>query len=371
MGHTPMPNIARSVTFRREFRWVMKNSFEQRLELPPKYLLILIAPMAVWLGSEYFIMSLGNAAPNFPTIGVAEDKIFPELSGRYIFFSAALLFSAIAIAILTVFLAELFVHHTRRSALTSLAVFILIASAIVYLANRESEYDTYHLLGEKVFSATLQGGCISGPIGRTSDVACEGRVLLETLENILKGTNVFAATGSTAAVFGLILSLSRPSNIKNRRLGLRSADQLEKEIEAIVTADAMAKRYLYCAGLILTSGVTLIMSWMHWPGNIIADETIRENYKTLANSLSFYFGVSYSVLILSYYLPTTLILAERGRRCRKARMILDKGSEEGPVAFEPIANTGPLEAIKVVFAIVSPLLASAIGSFGQIDLTPG
>ena len=77
----------------------------------------------------------------------------------------------------------------------------------------------------------------------------------------------------------------------------------------------------------------------------------------MVSSLSLFRGTTYSALILSVYLPVLLCLALRAESLRKI-----EGEIEGETIKAAFASVSYTDALKSFVAIVSPLLASAVGS---------
>ena len=87
---------------------------------------------------------------------------------------------------------------------------------------------------------------------------------------------------------------------------------------------------------------------------MIADSALREAYTNLIGSLTIYMGTGFTLMILVTYLPIMLILRLRTEAA---------GRENVP--DEDIPGATYNDGIKTIVAILAPILASALGSFGD------
>ncbi len=323
-----------------------------RLDLAPGYMLILLAPIAVYLLFEALLKTFGDPSFALPTDTFAEPARMIELTGRYKFMAAFAFFGACSVSVLLIFSLDLAANYTRRGVLTALAGIAAGAAVGIVLSILEpeslGEFETYALLGRDFFEAALglgvTGYCADGP-------TCLDRSAFGMFRALSNAINALTSFALTAALAGMILSLARP-----RHDPAASAEARAAQMRA---AQTVAQRYLYCAGLLLTAGITFLMAWMYWPADLIADEARRSAYRELVSAVTLYVGVGYSVLILSCYLPVMMIHIQRRDR-------LQTEMSETPQAAQPdLPAISPVKALNAIVAILSPILASAIGSFGQ------
>ena len=319
----------------------------------PVLLLFLLAPICVFIGLEFALKGLGDGGLVISHSEFAQPAAVLELTGRYRFMAAAMFFGAAMLAIFVIFFLELFTTYTRTTIVTAISA-IAIGAAVgivsaLFAPSWTHGIETYHLLGRQFFESALgQGGatiCAGG--------GCAAEGGFHVYESVRGWVNSMTALSTAAALTGMVLSLSRsPSN----ELPDAGAD--------LVRTQDVVQRYLYCAGLLLSAGMIFLISWMNWPAGLIPDATVKEAYSGMVSAITLYVGVAYSIMILSVYLPVMLIFRARSEDYR-ARLMSDPGALRDAEAMVEPPRIAYLDAVKAVVAILSPILASAIGSFGQ------
>lgn len=180
---------------------------------------------------------------------------------------------------------------------------------------------------------------------------------------LIDKVNYLTGIGSASAIVGTLFCLSRVVKPAN---GLKARRKFEDELKEIVAAQHLLKKYLYCSGLMLTAGLALVLSWMHWPADLITNDNVKKEYLSVVSALSIYTGVFYSLLIFSYYLPVSLILTERVRRYKKIETYSKEQNDDPQKPTPVLERQSHLENLKTVLAIVSPILAGVFGSIGTI-----
>ncbi len=344
-----------------------------KLEIAPGYLLLLLGPIVVFVGTEYFLQIYADVDIVVPNIELRDDAAVSELVGRYKFYAALFFYGSVGVSIAGIFLIDLVSRHTMQSiATTAIGVIVIFAIVIVFTIlepEGAGVAQTWNLLGLNVFEATLGAGHISGCAEGPPRTGCVPPTAFDAMRELLARINLFGALGASGGILGTILTLSRPVVPHD----LATSHGRAEAARALKGAREACQRYLYCAGLMLTSGMTVLIAWMNWPAAALADTDARTLFVDLVGSLSLFVGVSYSLVILSFYMPVTLILATRINRLRHLMTKDGPRIEAAPeVAEEPESEPPPqidqFEALKAVIAIVSPILASAIGTFGNTIL---
>ena len=323
-----------------------------RLESRPRYFLILLAPLAVLFGFDVLLHALGDATVPPAATLPAEAARMAELVGRYRYLAAFAFFTAVSLSVLTLFGIDVLSGYSRRSlGHTGVAILVLAAAGIV-LSSFETflpwETSTEQLLGAGFVETALAEGrtnlCLA--------LDCPGGAYL-VFRGLAEPTNVLTSFAASAAFVGLILSLAHSDP--------GQAPSLEAAAAGLRSGERIARRYLFCLGGLLTAGMTFLLAWMYWPAAMIASEAERAAYRELVGAVSLYVGVGYSVLIVSCYLPVMLIHAVRVQRFNRRRDALGR-QEDGALAVPELRY---VEGLNRLLAVLSPILASAIGSFGQ------
>ncbi|SFR46354.1 hypothetical protein [Litoreibacter janthinus] len=329
-----------------------------RLVIAPKHLGILALPAFVLLASEYLLGNFGNSALLLPpTVTVSQAPLL-ELTARYNFLSAWFFYSAVCVIFIAIFFSELWSKHSPKSAFRILLGLIAVVAFTMVFNTLEpvwmGSFEAYELLGKSLFVDALSQGRLRAC---ETSLACEGEGAFHGMEVLLDKANHITSLAAACVIAGMVLALARP-----HRPCLHSAQGLAAEAAILKEAQDTSSRYLYCSGILLSVGMVLLLSWMKWPGQMIADPALRDRHAGLVNAISLYRGVSYSVLILSYYMPVSLILMVRIDRFHKA--VEAHGSPEigSQVMGFDINRIASMDAFKKIIAIVSPILASALGA---------
>lgn len=339
-----------------------------KLQIAPRYLLILLLPVAVLTASEYLLGTFGDTSLQVQGIELAPMAPLIELDGRYKFLAALFLFVAVTITLIAMFSFELYARHTKKSICYTLVGIVGVIMVTLSFSTFEPDwmpasFESQALLGENLFRTALgignlpgcdPGGALTGP--------CENMGAYFAMKYLLDRVNILTSLAAAAIIAGMVLSLADPVGIDRS-----NKNALISEATALQNAQESTQRYLYCAGVLLTTGMVLVLSWMKWPGALIADPILRNAHDSVVSSLSMFRGVTYTVLILSFYMPVSLILKVRIERFKQASEAVGETKLGSTLEGFDIRRIASMEAFKSILAIASPILASAIGSF--VDLS--
>ncbi len=334
---------------------------QPRLCIAPRHLALLVLPMAVVALSEALLSAFADTDVLGPA-SLAADAELRELSARYRFLSIFLFYVATALVITAIFIADLLSHHVRRSCLLAAAGFAaLIAFAQIYTSLEPDwmgSFNAYELLGAEVFRAGLARAempfCAGGGCGPEGGYAAF-RLMMAVI-------NLLAALAVAALILGMISSLARPAPPD-----LSTSQGLLTEAATLQEAQRTMRRYLYLSGVLLSVGMMFGYGWMLWPAELLADPGQQADYRDLVQAISLYRGVSYTVLILSFYMPVSLLQMMRIERLHMAADAAGLPEIRSRVQGFDIDRIGSLDAFKAILSILAPILASALGSFTGID----
>ena len=252
--------------------------------------------------------------------------------------------------ITAIFAVDLWARFTRWAQIkTIIALLAVIAATLVFsVVEPESmkSFESYQLLGEdlvrQVLAAAKTGACLP------DRQSCEAGTGFEALVTLVDLSNYIISLAAASVLTGMILAIGD--------LPERGADTAST-IRGLSASRRVAQRYLYCAGVLLTAGMIWVQAWMQWPAQLIADTVVQDQFNAMVSSLSLFRGTTYSALILSVYLPVLLCLTLRTEALGKG-----DGDAEDDSIMAAVAVTNYTEALKSFVAIVSPILASAVGS---------
>ncbi|SPF78742.1 hypothetical protein ALP8811_02673 [Aliiroseovarius pelagivivens] len=339
-----------------------------KLQIDPRYLLIMLLPVVVLIVAEYLLGTFGDTAVHLEGLELKDQSQLIELSARYRFLAALFFFGGATISVIAIFVFELYSRHTRRSILTTLVGILGIIVVSLSFSTFEPDwmpasFESQALLGDNLFHALMIPAGVPGcdMTGGLSE-KCDQQGAYFAMEYLLDRANILTSLSAGAVIAGMVLALSRPASI-----GPSAHPDVEAEARILKSAQEATQRYLYCSGILLTAGMVLMLSWMSWPGDAILNDDMRKAHAELVSSLSIYRGVTYSVLILSYYLPVSLFLKVRIDAFHDAVDAAGKHELAAGVAGFDIQRIATLDALKAIIAIVSPILTGAIGSFGNLS----
>lgn len=130
------------------------------------------------------------------------------------------------------------------------------------------------------------------------------------------------------------------------------------------------KEVLAAASAILVAGVLHMGAWLRWPAALIADKDAHEAVLGTALAITLFWGVTFTLMLVSTYLPAALVLAKR------AAALLQERSSQGsvPEPQEWLKDNGLFLSLQDHFPqfglMLAPLLASPLSSLLLAPLTP-
>jgi len=153
-----------------------------------------------------------------------------------------------------------------------------------------------------------------------------------------------------AMVLGAIITLARRS--KDREEAQSDDPELLKhQIGELNTI-------LYLSAFILVCGLLFISAYHHYPAYAL-DEAGAKAHKAHSNAIILFYGVSFSLLIMTYYLPTAGVLAQRAAAA-------PRDQDERLVAAGLLETT---QLLKIGLALLAPVIASLLGEVIKIPGT--
>ncbi len=332
-----------------------------QLTIAPQFLGILALPMLVVLVSE-ILLSVFADTTVLEAVAIADVTELSELVGRYRFLAVFFFYMAVCVTILAIFGADLLSHHSRASILRSLAAIVVLMVFSSLFSSWDPEwmgsFDADELLGAELF---LEG------LGRADMPLCDaghcgGRGAYHALRLLLDITSIVSALAVSAVLLGTVLSLSR-----SRPADLATREGILQECATLRQAQKTVRSYLYLSGVLLSVGMMFGLGWMMWPADLLADGAQAQHYRELVQSISLYRGVSYTVLILSFYMPVSLIQMVRIEHLHEAARARNVSEVVDQVQGFDIERIGSLDALKAILSILSPIIAGAVGSFTGLD----
>lgn len=130
------------------------------------------------------------------------------------------------------------------------------------------------------------------------------------------------------------------------------------------------KEILNAASAILVSGVLHMGAWLRWPAALIADTKAHEALLGAALAITLFWGVTFTLMLISTYLPAAILLARRAQR-----LLMEHPSRQSTTDPEQwLKNHGLFLSLQDHLPqfglMLAPLLASPLSSLLLAPLTP-
>lgn len=326
----------------------------------PGHFAIPLLPVAVFLLNQMFLQSIG--VPDLPVDGAIVRENVPHLEapGRAKFLAGLWLFGLIVLVSLAALADALRRPMTTRSrvlALASLAAVVAPVAGWVAIHQSDPEaYRGYFQLGRDVYETALGQGVVTGcnlPTDRFLLGACGEAPALVILRQLLDVINLLSALGVGAVAVSMVLCLRRYPD----------GAPVEMQIELLRQNRAQMRKYLYLAGLMLSTGMFLALGWMHWPLPMIREDA-RADYELVLRGVEIWMGTFFSMLTLSFYLPVAGAMELRARRLAEEALGPEapEGAELG-WRKERALLPDQTQMIKEGLAVAAPVLTAFAGGF--------
>ena len=370
----------------------MRNFLTEKRRVHPACFLILAAPVLVFVFSDWLVPQLGVPMLEVTAAELLIDgKGYLEAAGRNRYLGALMFFSVLVIIAVVMFVGELMRPLTVRTRV--LAVLVLIAVQLPVLntviGHQEEavwSWRSYHQLGRDVIPEVLARGTVRRCQELTVDDAgmatyrtvpektlllgrpCTDNPALALFRLLLDYSSLLSGIGVAALVLGMIMSLSCPP--PDTPLEERAFDHGRNQ--------KTARRFLYLAGLMLSAGMFMAMAWMQWPLPLV-DTKAHPGYADTIHATLFYYGVFYTLLIVTGFGPVMYLAARRSDQLALENLLAEESRPDA--ATDDLAPTvtrldkwkashglqiSMTEAIQALIATGSPLLTAFAGSFAPV-----
>lgn len=130
------------------------------------------------------------------------------------------------------------------------------------------------------------------------------------------------------------------------------------------------KEVLGAASAILVAGVLHMGAWLRWPAALVADTKAHEALLGAALAITLFWGVTFTLMLVSTYLPAAILLARRAQR-----LLLESPSPQFTTNPEQWLKEHGLflslqDHLPQFGLMLAPLLASPLSSLLLAPLTP-
>ncbi len=328
-----------------------------------RFLLLVLPPLCIlFLAAGLFEFSSNISVDNFHNLtsqlmqasAGTSTKPFDsthflvEVKSRYIWLTTVVV--ALVAGVYALILCGLIIYqsHSRSRLLVVTAVGIFLASTgIVFIW----ALDERHALYRAVFSFSYDNLRQAGPQRISED-------FLRYIMAVVSTVNVQAMVVPVVTLLAACSTLAPPP--AGELLDPQFCASQMKRLKEVLTA----------ASAILVGGILHMGAWLRWPAALVAGKEAHEAVLGVALAITLFWGVTFTLMLVSTYLPAALILAKR------AQALLQEPPLKQPVP-EPeqwLKDHGLFLSLQDHFPqfglMLAPLLASPLSSLLLAPLTP-
>lgn len=316
-----------------------------------RFLLLIIPSLCIlFLAVGLFEFSSNITVDNFhhltsrlmhPTAEPSEQGFDPthflvEVKARYIWLTTVVVALVAGVYAFIMCAGIIYQSHPRPRLLAVTAVgicFAAIGVAFVWAL------DETHALYRAVFSFSYDNLRQAGP------QRISGELLRYTM-TVVSIVNVQAMAVPVVALLAACSTLAPPAN--GGRLNPEFCALQMKRLKEVLTA----------ASAILVSGILHMGAWLRWPAALVPGKEAQEAVLGAALAIALFWGVTFTLMLVSTYLPAARLLAKR------AQALLQDGSlkESVPASEEWLREHGLFLSLQDHLPqfglMLAPLLAS-------------
>lgn len=328
-----------------------------------RFLLLMIPSLCIlFLAAGLFEFSSNITVDNFhnltsrlmyPASEASKQPFDPthflvEVKSRYIWLTTVVVALVAGLYAFIVCGMIIYQSHPRARLLVVTAVGVFFASiglAFIWAL------DDSHALYRAVFSFSYDNLRQAGPQRISGD-------LLRYAMIVVSIVNVQAVVVPVVALLAACSTLASPAT-GNRPDPEFWASQLRRLKEVLTAASA-----------ILVGGVLHMGAWLRWPAALIADKDAHEAVLGTALAITLFWGVTFTLMLVSTYLPAALLLANRAQ----ALLQENPSNQSVPEPEQWLKDHGLFLSLQDHFPqfglMLAPLLASPLSSLLFAPLTP-
>jgi hypothetical protein len=336
-----------------------------------------VGPLAIFALAQFVLAWLGNtevALPQGccdPTLQLTANEAAARmrLLGSMLLF---LLFALGAIFVVGYDLRRIFAPRVRNQLLWTGVIGLAVVVVIRLLGLFLGWPEPMSLIGSSAFAEALkvQDAFSSGPWG-------EG-----WLSFIIWIYSIFIALAATALIVGLISCLAQLDPAEDPATRQRTPPTADELKDNWIWQSERVQMYIYIATALLVLGILAVKFWTSYPAFIFTGDTAEANVKAHAavvDAFAIYQGIEYSLMLAAIVLPVTWLLTWEADQIAKAA--IDDDAKRGVRSLTPMTlqiqvkkeekklALTPMDALKLIAAVLAPLLAGTLSSL--TGLLPG
>ncbi|MEM7170261.1 MAG: hypothetical protein AAF530_08815 [Pseudomonadota bacterium] len=164
--------------------------------------------------------------------------------------------------------------------------------------------------------------------------------------------------GVLAPIFGVLAGcatlLPRPD--------LSSDAHAEADLVLLRGQMRRLKTLLNLGSAVLVTGILHLIVWGRWPASLVGDDKVSDQVLHLANSVGIYWGAAYTLMIIAFYAPASLVISRRAEVTLK-RFPEQAGGLDVSAWMKKVGlSAAPIHQLPQVAMMLAPLLAGPAGS---------
>jgi hypothetical protein len=293
------------------------NSGDDLILAPGAVALIALPILVIFVG-DYFYGSF-----NWTAIAADASTISPgeEVVGRIRVVAAFLPFMLVALLIVLDFLRELLFlmgKETRRR--------ICVGALLLTAA-----------MGADLFWKTGMGD------GKVFQKALAGPHVVAVRETLSGAFSVILIAAAVSLIMGTISCISRPADTVDAATSARLAEMQRSRLDG----------YLYASAMLLVTGMFFIAAGLRWSVSARSPQFLGH-----VNLLIVYYGIFFSTLLASYYVPAASWLRRSLETVPQAPGQDSDGAKAEDASFVDMLS--PSRLLKAIVAILAPLIVSLV-----------
>ena len=328
-----------------------------------RFLLLAVPPMFILLlAVGLFEFSANITVDNFhdltsrlmnPTAEPSAQPFHPthflvEVKARYIWLTTVVVALVAGIYALLLCAALVYQSHPRSRLLVVAAIGVFFATVGVAFI---WALDETHALYRAVFSFSYDNLRQAGPQRINKD-------FLRYTMTVVSIVNVQAILVPVVALLAACSTLAPPI----------TGQWPDPEFYALQMK--RLKEVLTAASAILVAGILHMGAWLRWPAALVAERQAQDAILGAALAITLFWGVTFTLMLVSTYLPAAILLARRAQALLQERPAKQSASESEQWLKEHGLFLSLQDHFPQFGLMLAPLLASPLSSLLLAPLTP-
>jgi len=300
---------------------------------------IIAMPIAFYILSDILFLIFGWHGPRIAPLSDQSFDARADASARLLVLAAILAVIGVGCFAICRFITDLHRMPARVSGPLLLGLATGVTITLIYSITLGQCIPIIDYLGDGFMHSALSA--FDKSEGHAAHTLGRGSISLALrFDKLMTWVRLFLILSSAAVIVGAASCLALPPS-----------DSPEAEQAAALLAQRQRLRnYANLGAILMVSGMLFMLAWMHWPGALLP-KAAAQAFIRHVNALGLYFGVTYSLMIAAYTLPTATILHERS---------LAIGNAPNTGEDRSLLGKGMVDGLGKILVILAPTLAGAV-----------